>query len=77
MVLLFSVLSAEVPHMINHQGRLPAADVVYLIAYLFRYGTPPSPLQAGDVNCDGEVNPGDVVYLINYLFRDGPPPCEP
>jgi hypothetical protein len=61
----------------NGDGSVDPGDVVFLINYLFRDGSPPQPVGAGDVNCDGEVNPGDVVYLINYLFRDGPPPCEP
>ncbi|NIM98135.1 MAG: hypothetical protein GTO24_08670, partial [candidate division Zixibacteria bacterium] len=60
----------------NKDGSVDAADVVYLINYLFRNGQAPDPLEAGDANCDGAVEPGDVVYLINYLFREGPPPCE-
>jgi hypothetical protein len=51
--------------------------VVSLINYLFRNGTAPDPLAAGDANCDGVVEPSDVVYLINYLFRGGDPPdCD-
>jgi hypothetical protein len=59
---------------VNSSGYIDAADVVYLITYLFRHTAPPSPLEAGDCNCDGEVGPGDVVYLLNYLFRGWPPP---
>jgi hypothetical protein len=58
----------------NMDGVIEPGDVVYLINYLFRDGTPPYPHQAGDCNCDGVVSPGDVVYLINYLFRGWPPP---
>jgi hypothetical protein len=61
----------------NGDGEVTPGDVVYLINYLFRDGSAPSPWEAGDVNSDGVVEPGDVVYLINYLFRNGPPPCEP
>jgi hypothetical protein len=49
-------------------------DIVYLINYLYRSGTPPDPLEAGDATCEGVVDVGDVVYLINYLFKNGPPP---
>jgi len=49
-------------------------DVIFLINYLYKDGTPPSPPSAGDCNCDGQVNLADVVYLINYLYRGGPPP---
>jgi hypothetical protein len=53
-----------------------AADVVFLINYLYQGGNPPYPYEAGDANCDGEVTASDVVYLINYLFKNGdPPPC--
>jgi hypothetical protein len=58
----------------NGDGLVDPADVVYLIAYLFRGGSPPNPLVAGDANCDGVVGPADVVYLISYLFRNGPSP---
>jgi hypothetical protein len=52
-----------------------AADVVFLISYLFRSGPAPAPLCIGDVNCDALVAAGDIVYLIGYLFRQGDPPC--
>jgi hypothetical protein len=63
-----------IPGDANGDGAVDPADVVYLINYLFRSGSPPDPLEAGDANCDGVVDPADVVYLLNYLFRDGPAP---
>ncbi len=60
----------------NGDGVINAADVVYLINYLFISGPEPIPMEAGDVNCDGLINASDVVYLINYLFIGGPPPCS-
>jgi hypothetical protein len=57
-------------------GWIDAADVVYLLNYLFAGGPAPVPfLESGDGTCDGMVDAGDVVYLINYLFISGPPPC--
>jgi hypothetical protein len=58
----------------NGDRIIDAADVVYLINYLFVGGTPPDPLCKADVNADDLVNIADVVYLINYLFVQGPPP---
>ncbi len=58
----------------NGDGTIDAADLVYLLNYLFRGGVPPVPLDVGDCNSDGQVGTSDVVYLINYLFREGPPP---
>jgi C1A family cysteine protease len=53
-----------------------AGDVVYMVNYLYRSGTPPDPLAAGDVNADCVVDAGDVVYLINYLYRGGAAPQQ-
>jgi hypothetical protein len=56
-------------------GLINAADVVYLINYLYIGGPVPLPWAAGDVNSDGTINAADVVYLINYLYIHGPPPA--
>jgi len=53
------------------------ADVVYLVGYLYRGGSPPPATAVGDTNCDGVVDIGDVVFLINYLYRGGEPPICP
>ena len=58
----------------NGDGSIDIGDVVYLINYLYKYGSAPDPVDAGDCNCDGMVNVGDVVYLVNYLYRGGDPP---
>ncbi len=42
--------------------------------YLYKGGTAPDPVEAGDANCDAAVNVGDVVFLVSYLYRNGPPP---
>lgn len=59
-------------------GEITAADVVFLLNYLFRGGSAPIPYIQGDTNCDGTVGAGDVVQLLMYLFRGWPPPtcCE-
>ena len=51
-------------------------DVVYLIAFLFRQGEAPQPIESGDVDMSGSVNVADVAYLINYLYRQGPRPPQ-
>jgi outer membrane protein assembly factor BamB len=61
----------------NFDGTVDAADIVYLLNYLYRNDDPPPNSCAGDVNADGEIGPGDIVYLINYLFRNGDPPPPP
>lgn len=59
----------------NGDAAVNISDAVYLIAYIFSGGSPPSPLLAGNVNCDSAVNISDAVYLISYIFSGGPPPC--
>lgn len=51
-------------------------DAVYLIGYVFKGGSTPSPFAicSGDANKDCSSNVGDAVYLINYVFKGGLPP---
>jgi hypothetical protein len=60
----------------NGDQAVTAADVVFLLNYLFRDDDPPDPYGAGDANCDGVVGAADIVYLLNYLFRGGYDPCD-
>ena len=55
----------------NGDGLVNAADIFYLISFLFTGG--PAPV-AGDPNGDNQVTPSDVFYLINFLFAGGPLP---
>jgi hypothetical protein len=61
----------------NADQTINVGDAVFLIAYIFKSGPTPDPLDAGDANCDGTINVGDAVYLINYVFKGGPEPCCP
>jgi hypothetical protein len=61
----------------NIDGQVNVGDAVYLIAYVFKGGPEPQPMDAGDANCDGDVNVGDAVYLIAYVFSSGAEPCCP
>jgi len=51
-------------------------DVVFLISYLYKSGSAPTPISVGDINGDCSVDLGDVVYLISYLYKAGPIPRE-
>ena len=59
----------------NADGIINVADIVYLVNYLYRGGSEPSPAESGDATCDGIVNVADVVFLVNYLYRGGVPPA--
>ena len=60
-------------------GEIDIDDVVYLIAYIFSGGPPPTPHYCvGNANgsVDGfPVDIDDVVYLISYIFTGGPAPA--
>jgi hypothetical protein len=56
---------------VTDDGWFNVGDVVMLIDYLFRGGTPPDHHRA-DVNCDGAVDLADALLLINIIFREGP-----
>lgn len=58
----------------NGDGSINIADIVFLVAYLFKGGPAPSPLWKADVNGDCKVTIADIVYLVSYLFKGGPPP---
>jgi hypothetical protein len=60
----------------NGDSVINVGDVVYLITYLYRGGSPPDPLCIADVNNDDIINVGDVVYLVTYLYRGGSPPSQ-
>jgi len=59
----------------NGSGAHDVADVVFLIAYIFKGGAAPEPLRSGDCNCDGDINVGDAIGLIDFIFRGGAAPC--
>ncbi len=73
-LLVFEATFLNIPGDANGDGQVDGADVVFVINYLYRQGTPPEPMEAADVNGDCVVNASDVVYLLKYLFRNGPPP---
>jgi len=58
----------------NHDGVVNVGDAVFIINYIFKNGSAPSPLASGDANCDGVINAGDAVWIINYIFKQGLPP---
>jgi hypothetical protein len=62
---------------VNLDGVITAADVIYLVGFVFKSGPAPKPIPAaGDVDCDGIVNTSDIIRSVNYIFKGGPPPCN-
>ena len=62
---------------INVSGAITSADIISLVNYVFKSGTPPQPcVGAADVNCNQTVTSADVIYLVNHVFKGGPVPCD-
>lgn len=60
----------------NADGVTTSADIIYLVNYVFKGGTPPVVPLHGDVNCSGTTTSADIVYLVGYVFKGGNPPCS-
>jgi hypothetical protein len=73
--------SSQPPYIVgdvNESGSITAADVIYLVNFVFKGGPAPLPVwQAGDVNATSSITSADIVYLVNYVFKGGPPPIGP
>jgi hypothetical protein len=64
----------------NNDGVIDAADVFYLINYLFLGGPAPigpGGMPSGDANGDLVVDPADIFYVVHYVFDGGPAPATP
>ncbi len=59
---------------VNGTETVNILDITYLIAFLYKEGPPPDPMEAADVNATGTVNILDITYLIAYLYKEGPEP---
>jgi hypothetical protein len=62
---------------VNNNGAINAADIIYLVGFVFKGG--PAPLcspTGGDVNCSGTTNAADIIYLVGYVFKGGPAPLQ-
>ena len=64
----------------NNDGVIDAADVFYLVNYLFLGGPAPvgpNGMLSGDANGDLVVDPADIFYVVHYVFDGGPAPSTP
>lgn len=58
----------------NGNGAVNILDATFIIAYLYKNGPDPEPLDAADANGNGVVNILDATYLIAHLYKNGPAP---
>jgi DNA-binding beta-propeller fold protein YncE len=60
------------PGDVNQTGDVQAADIIFLINYIFRSAPPPALLSLGDVNRSCTISASDVIALVNFVFKSGP-----
>lgn len=61
----------------NSSNQVNLADIIFVVNYVFKSGTAPSPLCRGDANgSSGAPNLTDIIYLVNRIFKGGPPPVK-
>lgn len=71
-----NILSGDV----SGDGSITSSDIIFLVNYVFKGGTPPCPVAVADVNASCTVTSADVIYLVNYIFKGGSAPllgCAP
>ena len=60
----------------NGDEKVGAADVVFLVNYVFKEGPAPDPLGSGDPNNDCIIDVFDIIYLLKFFFRGGSAPLK-
>lgn len=61
---------------VDHNGAISSADLIKLVAYIFKGGAVPYCRAEADANSDGLLNAADLVFLVAYVFRGGAAPDE-
>lgn len=57
----------------NEDGSVTVSDAVFIVDWLFFFGTPSQCNKTGDTNADGFFDLADIVFLLNALLGGGPP----
>jgi hypothetical protein len=74
------VYPASQPGDVDESGSITAADIIYLVSFVFKGGPAPVDPTTGDVNGSCAITAADVIYLVNFVFKAGPSPlagCTP
>jgi uncharacterized protein (TIGR02145 family) len=64
----------------SNSGTVNILDIIYLINYVYKGGSPPEcdpvfgGIWCGDVNNNNIITILDITYLINYTYKGGPRP---
>ena len=62
---------------LGDDGSVTAADMTYLLGFLFQGGSPLSCQDACDANDDGAVDVADVGFMSLFIYQGGSNPAAP
>lgn len=62
---------------VNKDYVVTIADVLELVNFVFKSGSPPEPTEVGDVDGHAAINSSDIIFLVNYVFKGGTAPTLP
>lgn len=66
----------------NRDGKQNIADIIFLVNFVFKGGSEPTPYTIGNINCDfasgGDdiINIADIIAMVNFVFKGGKAPCS-
>jgi len=60
------------PGDVNLSRTVEAADIIFLVNYIFKGAAAPQFLTLGDVNRSCTISASDVIALVNFVFKSGP-----
>lgn len=68
--------AGTLPGDVNADGKFTAADIIYMVNYIFKGG--PGPVVPGhaDTNCDNQTTSADLIRMVNFVFKSSTPPCS-
>ena len=56
-------------------GLIDVSDIVFLVSYMFNYGTPPPCLEEAEINgYSPAADIADLIALVRYMFNNGSAP---
>ena len=61
---------------VNADSRFTAADIIYLVNFVFKGGPAPVVPGHGDTNCDVVTTSADIIRMVNFVFKSSTPPCS-
>lgn len=66
-----------VPGDVTLDGAVNSSDVLHIVSFVFKGGTPTAVGILSDVDCNGSTTASDIIRLVNHVFKGLGSPCDP